>query len=604
LRFGFTKKQAPDKQKHDLFSIANSQKQSPTKMSLFLSTVTAAPCLALHVQALHNEPDQYLAGLRAQLQNDDSFKSLSSSQIAIVAVACHITGHHQVVESVLDRCSIVEIQKMLTLLSRPSQQRQLVERINKIETVNPHLTKAQNDKEISRKRKRGKIVALRSKLHKVGKELDLLYIHGHHQGSKQLLCEAAHTNSAVAELIRSSSCSGSLARKVRNWARKLKPDYLEFVMLEMPKLPWIKVADFVHFRPQDFAVSYFLADVFGGKIPEDSFVYAMRELDDAPVDKAVDLFTEAAERYPQVYKAYASFRLKTIMHQSREIAEDFAQHMPLDTLIWYFEELYEKSHSVSKILAKRLRGPAAFKQLLQKDSKLSGFGKLLERVLMFQRTDPQLATHLMEVASERLNQMVEKFQGTRKQGKRIAVFGDASASMQTAIEASTIFASMASACLDGELSFFASDLIQSPYAKPSTVKETMQICQSVNADGCTSLAAALWPYFDQQIIVDAIVLVTDEGENTECNGYSFADLLREYKETVNPQVALVIICVGSGEEEFRDSLTEHGIKATTVTIDEGRPDLTKYDALLTQVATAAGVEIGGIGPKLEEFVIV
>merc|ERR1712232_1112292 len=169
----------------------------------------------------------------------------------------------------------------------------------------------------------------------------------------------------------------------------------------------------------------------------------------------------------------------------------------------------------------------------------------------------------------------------------VAVFGDASSSMTTAIEAAAIIAGIVSTCLEGELSFFASQLVESPHPKPSTVDETLEICRQIRASGCTSLAAALWPYLGQRKVLDTIVLVTDEWENRKCHGFYFAELLKGYREKVNPQVVLVIVRVGQGSACFQRSLASNGIEATTIIIDGFRPDMTKFDALLGEIALAS-----------------
>jgi hypothetical protein len=47
---------------------------------------------------------------------------------------------------------------------------------------------------------------------------------------------------------------------------------------------------------------------------------------------------------------------------------------------------------------------------------------------------------------------------------------------------------------------------------------------------------------------------------------------------------LVVVCVGSGDLGCRSTLEQHGIDHTTVHIDEARPDLTKFDALVGDIA--------------------
>ena len=75
--------------------------------------------------------------------------------------------------------------------------------------------------------------------------------------------------------------------------------------------------------------------------------------------------------------------------------------------------------------------------------------------------------------------------------------------------------------------------------------------------------------------------------NTDCHGYNFACLLKEYKEQINPEVELIIICVDSGCSWFRETLSDNGIDYKRVKIDGRRPDLTKFDAMLGQIAMAS-----------------
>jgi len=159
--------------------------------------------------------------------------------------------------------------------------------------------------------------------------------------------------------------------------------------------------------------------------------------------------------------------------------------------------------------------------------------------------------------------------------------------MTTAIEAAAIIASIISTTLDGELSFFTGKLLQSPHQKPSSVEETLEVCQKIHAHGCTSNAACLWPYYKAKKVVDTIVMVTDEYENTVCHGYYFADLLAKYRKEVNPNVVLVVVRVGMGSKDFQNSLERNGFKAKVVSIDNGRPDLTKFDGLVGQIAAAS-----------------
>ena len=201
---------------------------------------------------------------------------------------------------------------------------------------------------------------------------------------------------------------------------------------------------------------------------------------------------------------------------------------------------------------------------------------------------------------------------TKWGSQKVAVFGDASASMQCAIEAGAIFSSMSSVCLDGELSFFRTNLVESPYPKPQTVEETLEVCQTIQADGSTCPGACLLPYLESKIWLNTIGLVTDEEENlgnipdgelenmtwititteegealqvVQSDGFLFNHHLKNYMDTVNQNVQLVVVCIGSGNPTFRYNLTQQGIVPQIKTNDGKRPDLTKFDTLLGQIVS-------------------
>jgi len=157
--------------------------------------------------------------------------------------------------------------------------------------------------------------------------------------------------------------------------------------------------------------------------------------------------------------------------------------------------------------------------------------------------------------------------------------------MTSAIQAATILAAMITTCFQGELCFFDHQHQTSPRPRPSTVSDVLQICQQIRASGGTSLAAALYPYYQSKTKIDRLVLVSDEEENSPSHGFMFAKLLRMYKDEVYDGVELIVICVNKGDEEFRRSLKRHGIECRQrLEIDGQRPDLSKFDSMLSQIA--------------------
>jgi len=564
------------------------------------------PCLHTYVHTLLTNEGTYLAALES-ICDSNIFSACSQAIKARVIAALHITKHHKALQKVLTHCEVVEIVKALSFLDRQRQIRQLERKIAHMEQAHPHLKEEnvdgsdhRNDKEAKPPRKkRRKVDVFRTELQKLQDDEQDSKHNGHE------CAQGAHQNTAVQELIDSASVSGALARKIRQWAQQnLKADFLEFIVLaDMPTTAWKKLADLVHFRPSDFALPYFLSFVHGEPLPEDSFVHALHALVRADTSVLASKFRALATEHPQVYRAFNFLRTQPRLLRNREIAQDLAQNIPLSTAIWYLEELALASSEIPALVGHRLKT----EDWSQEHSKVTAsFGKLLERVLTFQsRHWDALADDLVAAAEQRLAALKEVWSSEQQQhGTTTVVFGDASSSMTSAIQAATILATMISACLGAELSFFASDRVASPYPRPLTVPQTLQICRTIRASGCTSLAAALWPYYEQKKKMDRIVLVTDEEENTTAHGFYFAPLLQKYRNEIHPHVELIVICVNSGDERFRASLAKCGIVPKVMQIDGRRPDLTKFDAMLGQIALGSTASTRSKAEEDEEFVVV
>jgi hypothetical protein len=160
-------------------------------------------------------------------------------------------------------------------------------------------------------------------------------------------------------------------------------------MLEIDKKThWRFVADIVHFSPKNFLLPYFLADSHGESIPDDCFVSAVRKLlafESSDEREFAELFADIANKFPQINLSYPSLRLQPNIFQNPEIVENFARHIPLETVIWYFEEMYQTSEKCAVIFKARLDEPGALEQAMASDAKVYFFGKLMERILMFQK---------------------------------------------------------------------------------------------------------------------------------------------------------------------------------------------------------------------------
>ena len=47
----------------------------------------------------------------------------------------------------------------------------------------------------------------------------------------------------------------------------------------------------------------------------------------------------------------------------------------------------------------------------------------------------------------------------------------------------------------------------------------LKLAVTTTTRGATAPAASLWPFYERKEIVKTFIVVTDEEENTSCNGY-------------------------------------------------------------------------------------
>ena len=568
---------------------------------------------------------EYLNELQTLCEKNLASTSLSQPTRAMILATLQMTGGHtKELEEFLKHCDVVAIVKACQILDRPRWIKQVEQKIAKIEHDHPELllakaqeqlekqaeneidvhkfncTKGRKSKQKSKrattedgderdgeqtnKKRKRRIDVYRAEV-KTAKS----FLYGSPGPRKGAVTGPA--SSAAQEVIGSASLSGAFAKKVRRWAGTLKADFLEFIVMSGSMKLWKELADWVHFSPSDFALPYFLTVTHGGDLPEDSFVCGMRSLIDAPTEKLTEKFQALAEKHPQVYQAFNFLRMHDRLLRNKDIARLIATNVSISTVVWYLEEIAQSDQSmVHEIVAPRLETGA----WMDENSKVTeSFGKLLERILTFQSKGwTEVANALKPAAARRLSALKERWAPVNKNSSSernnnedglTVIFGDKSASMQSAIEAATIIAAMVSTCFQGELSFFDCDPVNSPHKRPATVEDVLEIAHTIRAGSCTSMAAALWPYFETKQKISRIILVSDEGENTCYNSFMFTPLLEKYKKEVYDGVEVIFISVGS-YNGLQQSLTRSLIDVKRIEIDGYRPDLSKFDSLLGQIA--------------------
>jgi hypothetical protein len=121
--------------------------------------------------------------------------------------------------------------------------------------------------------------------------------------------------------------------------------------------------------------------------------------------------------------SYLRLHVKPIPTEAKVL---IATYVPLDTLIWYHEELAQDAPTVNDIITQRLqRGEIV----------TFGYGKLMERLLYFKRINAPFYHLLVPQAEKRLRSISLELEPP------VVVLGDASYSMDVAIRTATIISS-------------------------------------------------------------------------------------------------------------------------------------------------------------------
>jgi len=398
-------------------------------------------------------------------------------------------------------------------------------------------------------------------------------------------------NSLEAEVrlpIEGSSATSALATRVKKWAKTFSAETLEFYLLNFPREPWKELADVVHFAPKDFNLEYFLPCVFGASAPEGSLLFAMDTVKDGKNVAAV------LKEYPQLSQYYSYLRTKFGSSMSDESKAALAALAPLTEVVWFYEELDHPG--LDNVIKNRLVSGEEFVDTTGKGR--DSFGKLMERLLFLKKRRVSFLP-MLEIYTEEMLAKI-KIPTTKK----VVVLGDASSSMQVAVEAATIVGSVINSALNGTLSFFNSADFKPP-VQPRTVADVLKVSDAVRASGSTAPVASLWPYLEKKIVRDLFIVVTDEEENTGCNGewlssqikhdkgtLKFAAAFKRYLEEVNPKASVFFVSFLNPSKEgkmFGDMKSE-GLeeKVKQFRMDPKRPDLSKLTSLLAMLAIEAG----------------
>jgi hypothetical protein len=186
------------------------------------------------------------------------------------------------------------------------------------------------------------------------------------------------------------------------------------------------------------------------------------------------------------------------------------------------------------------------------------------RVSVFKTRVAADAADLDVEMTERLSKIADtqiKARGTIKRSTALLV--DKSGSMDCAIELGKRIAAMISGVAEAGLWVYAFDTLAYPVtAKGAELSDWERAFQLIKAGGGTSVGCALETMRLKKQVVEQIILVTDEGENT---APYFADVYEAYKRDLNIAPSVVIVKVGHAGNWVENKLKEKQVTVDTFT---------------------------------------
>jgi hypothetical protein len=374
-------------------------------------------------------------------------------------------------------------------------------------------------------------------------------------------------NDLKAELLPTGSLSGALASRIRKWCGTISEENLAFFALNMPRQPWKDLADLIHLKPTDFKLGWFLPTMFTGVAPEDSILAKVGD-NQLALDGS-NLVEFLTTHKVEVPFSYLRSKLTAVPVGARPL---IAAYTPLDTLIWYHEELEdEAAHVASNRLIELLTAGELPK---------FNYGKLMERLMYFKALKTDLGKAIFEllvpIAERRLTSMSLDLE------PGVVVAGDASYSMDVAVRTATVIGAVISLLADeARLKFFHVSLFDPPI-QPQTIREVVHVAEQVKADNMTAPGCLIEPYLREKKVVKCFVIVTDEVENVKHGVEYFPELFARYYRDVYPAEVVFVSFLENVNRKGRmvSALESMGFSPIQFRLDGRRPDLSKLDSLL------------------------
>ena len=186
------------------------------------------------------------------------------------------------------------------------------------------------------------------------------------------------------------------------------------------------------------------------------------------------------------------------------------------------------------------------------------------RVSAFKARIAADATELDAETAARLERVTDE--QVRKRGKiskPTALLIDKSGSMEHAIEVGKRLAALISGIAEAGLVVYAFDTMPYPVqAQGTELSNWERALQHIKAGGGTSIGCSLEALRLKKQVVEQIILVTDEGENT---APYFAEVYEAYRRDLNVAPSVVIVKVGNASNYVERKLAEKQAQVDTFT---------------------------------------
>ncbi len=181
-----------------------------------------------------------------------------------------------------------------------------------------------------------------------------------------------------------------------------------------------------------------------------------------------------------------------------------------------------------------------------------------KKAIQAAQLDAEAERTLTEITDQRVAAKVEIKRPT-------ALFVDKSGSMSRAIEVAKQLAALISAVITADFYVYAFDTaafevkVKSAKGQRPALSAWEHAFRLIRADGGTSPGVALAKMLKDGRLVDQLVIVTDEGENT---APYLADAWDEYRQKMQVAPSVIIVQVGGSDEHFARRLQARGVELT------------------------------------------